>query len=877
MADILGKLARPNPIDVLASLDRIRAHPRGDAMFDELCSTLVSWGPWRKAAIVSPSPGAAAIGSSGLSIDERTALRRLAEATTPASAAEFKDRSLTAHRLAAGVDAARVFAEAEGDGLRSPLAEHAGDAVVLLPSRADGSPLGLLWLADGDATQRSADSDELEAVRLALALASCAGRILDERRDATGAAQDEARRVLALVEDLNGIDDTQTLLDRIAEASATLSGYRVAVLSVYLPEGALLGAHELSEEERALFHRSMATTPLERRLAKRQRIRAFAFPGTSISFVPHTADLARSPAFCASGSVSEGTWHPEDRLFILVRTGTGKEIGVLSLDEPLDGNAPSVGRLSRLRVVERLLELGGTLLYNRVLARDLRRSEEAHRALVDGAPVGIYCRGDDRGFLSANPRLAEIFGYESAEALVADATFAERLGPAVGRAPEPGVEAEGEVIGSDVRAVRLDGTPIRLRVTTRRDPERGEEHGIVEDVTEARHLEEHLQRTQRVEALGTLASGVAHDFNNLLAGILGYAALLHQRLEGSEGLAGMAKSIQDSALRAADLTRRLLGIARPGPSAALHAELGPLLADCARIARETFDRRIVVRVEVPQALPAALADGNEVHRAVLNLCINARDAMPEGGVLTLVAAEDVAGPRSTPAVAGASRGERWLRIDVRDTGTGMDEGVRARIFEPFFTTKPRGKGTGLGLYTVFQAAKAYGGAVEVDSRLTEGACFHLYLPAAPSVVAGVPCRPTEAVLPAGVRRTRAGRVLVVEDEFHVRRLASHVLRSAGHTVGEAEDGLEAVALFAGTPDDWDVVLLDLQLPRLSGLDVFRRMRALRPGVLVLLSSGNVHDGLDDAELREGVAGVLPKPYLPSDLLGAVERILARAR
>jgi PAS domain-containing protein len=241
------------------------------------------------------------------------------------------------------------------------------------------------------------------------------------------AALDEAQTILGFVEALNAVEDLQTLLDLLAEGVARTAGWDVAVLSVYLPDGAILGGYHLPEDERVRFLSSMARTPLAMRLAKRAKIRDLAFPGTGIAYVPHTVDLSRSIAFAKSRPNEHGTWHPEDRLFVLVKTGTGQEIGVLSLDEPLDGMAPSLATLGPLRVVERLLALGAAVLQERVLSRDLKQKEKAYRALVDGAPVGIYRRDGNGRMLSANPRLAEIFGYPSTDELVADPSFVEPL------------------------------------------------------------------------------------------------------------------------------------------------------------------------------------------------------------------------------------------------------------------------------------------------------------------------------------------------------------------------------------------------------------------------------------------------------------------
>jgi PAS domain S-box-containing protein len=869
-----------DPLQVLAALERIRAKEGGEAVADDLCATIVSWGRWNRAAFVAHGPGGFTFGAAGLLPGERSAFRDASYSARRAQVDDHARAALAEHRLDPGLDVALVPEGRRGAGLPpfalpgpsgrgAPGARwESGDELIVLPQRADGVALGALHLAEPTDGLRPRGPDAIRHLRLVQSLAKAVGEMVLARHRSIDVARDEARSILALGEELNAIADTQALLDRVAELSARLAGCRVGVLSVYLEEGALLGACNLSPEERALFLQVGRTTPLERRLAKREQIRAFAFPGTGIAYVPHTSKLVRSSAFAPSGAtVPTGTWHPEDRLFILIRGSSGTEIGVLSLDEPLDGNAPTPQTLGPLRLAERFLALGSKLVENRMLQQRIARSEEEYRSLVNGAPVGICRWGEDGRLVAVNPRCAEIFGFERPADLLDDPDRLRPIYERLRRVPED----VPEVRGVEVDARHREGRAIRVRMTMRRDRERAVLEGILEDVTEARRLEEHLQRTQRMEALGTLASGIAHDFNNLLAGIVGYSSLLSDRLAGWPDLEPMSRSIQDSALRAADLTRQLLGIARHAPAESARVEVAGVLADCARICRETFDRRIVTRLEVAGGATACVCDTGDLHRAVLNLCINARDAMPEGGILHLSATVDARGPLNPPV---DSKGP-WIRIDVVDTGVGMDRDVQARLFEPFFTTKPRGKGTGLGLYSVYQTVRAYGGAIEVDSRTGEGTRFRVFLPAAPEPAAVA--SPAGAAAPEAESRRgpTCARVLVVEDEIPVRMLAVRILEGEGFHVESACDGEEAVAALESAPDAYDLVLLDLILPRQSGAWVFKRLRMRRLDLPVILSSGNVSEAMTDPGLRDGVAAVLPKPYLPAELVRVVRRVLAQ--
>jgi CheY-like chemotaxis protein len=298
-------------------------------------------------------------------------------------------------------------------------------------------------------------------------------------------------------------------------------------------------------------------------------------------------------------------------------------------------------------------------------------------------------------------------------------------------------------------------------------------------------------------------------------------------------------------------------------------EVAEVLADCGRIARETFDRRVTVEVDAPAGLPPVRGRTSDLHQAILNLCINARDAMPGGGRLSLRAARSPTGPRQPPEEAHSGE---WILLEVRDEGEGMDPATQARIFEPFFTTKQRGKGTGLGLYMVYATVRAHGGAVDVESQPGKGTTFRVFLPASPDpAVAAAPAPPPPPPPPPA---PSGARVLVVEDEEMLRNLAAAILTAQGYAVESAGDGERAVALLEKPGAAFDLVLLDLVLPKMSGVEVFRRLRAVHPRLPVLLSSGNVDDGMVDQEVRKGVAGLLPKPYRTGELVSAVARVLA---
>jgi len=419
----------------------------------------------------------------------------------------------------------------------------------------------------------------------------------------------------------------------------------------------------------------------------------------------------------------------------------------------------------------------------------------------------------------------------------------------------------------DGRLVTVDASITALRGAT------DELDGFVaihSDISERRRLEEErraleaqLVQVQRFEALGTLAAGMAHDFNNLLGVVLSQAAALARRPDDPAAVSRGAESIRLAGERGAGLVRQVLTFARP-------SETGPGVVDAWAVAAEV-DR--MLRGTLPETISIVLgpdpggawvrSDHSQLHQALLNLCLNARDAMPSGGTLSLGVSK-TSGERVRNYCPEAG-GAHYVELSVLDTGTGMSEATRRRVFEPFFTTKPPGQGSGLGLAVVYGIVKAHGGCAAVESAVGRGSSFRLFLPlslAAPVVA------PAPAAVPAG--RT----ILLVEDQDMISEVVAAWLRDAGHRVLTARDGAEAVATFHEKSGEIDLVICDLGLPGLGGREVFFVLRKLDPGVRFVILSGFV-DVSERAELAEaGVAGFLEKPCRVEDLLGIVGRVLA---
>ena len=383
-------------------------------------------------------------------------------------------------------------------------------------------------------------------------------------------------------------------------------------------------------------------------------------------------------------------------------------------------------------------------------------------------------------------------------------------------------------------------------------------------------LEAKLRDAQRMEAVGSLAAGIAHDFNNLLGIVSGGVSYLEDILgEAGVDLPDASKMLADmgaAAERAAALTRQLLSFARHGQLEQEPIDVTSVIAESVHLASRTFDRMIKIDTRVDADL-RLLGDRSQIQQMMLNLCINARDAMPDGGTLT-VRARSTNLDTEQAALLGDVGAGAHIEVEVEDTGVGMDDVTRSGAFEPFASTK--GFGRGLGLATVYGIVRGHSGTITIDSELGKGTCFRIYLPALTMRdVELVPSPPVALAATPAVRE--AGVVLLVDDESAVRSVSARLLERLGYTVVEACDGREAVAVYYLRQDEIDFVLMDLIMPEMSGAETYAQLRGMNPEVKVLVCSG--FDGGQAREvLDHGAAWFLPKPYSLSALRDAIDRM-----
>ncbi|MFC1641135.1 PAS domain S-box protein [Myxococcota bacterium] len=396
--------------------------------------------------------------------------------------------------------------------------------------------------------------------------------------------------------------------------------------------------------------------------------------------------------------------------------------------------------------------------------------------------------------------------------------------------------------------------------------------GVTRDISERRRaaaekriVEEQLLQTQKMEAIGTLAGGIAHDFNNLLTAILGGASLVRTQFPPGCEIHEDLRTVERAALQASELTHQLLGFARRGKLTHELVDLHQVIADVIAILRHTIDKRVRIQTNMEASTASVMGDPSQLRQVILNLAVNANDAMPGGGTLafrTSVAALGESGESVLELAPGS-----YLVVSLADTGTGIPNDLRARIFEPFFTTKGPGAGTGMGLAVVYGIVQNHGGAIKLQTEPTLGSVFAVYLPLARRSNPP-PDQRRLTTLPPG-----AGRILLVEDEELVRHVATRILGDLGYEVVVACNGREAVSVFGGQSAPFDLVMLDLGMPVMGGRECFRALQKADPLVRVLVCTGHAAEGEAQELLTEGAIGVLQKPYTKGELAKTLAGLL----
>jgi PAS domain S-box-containing protein len=503
---------------------------------------------------------------------------------------------------------------------------------------------------------------------------------------------------------------------------------------------------------------------------------------------------------------------------------------------------------------------------------DRKRSDVALRLTqfsVDRGSEATYWMGPDGRLIYVNDRTCEALGYSREELL---SMTIQEINPEFPPERWPFHWEElrkRRTFSSESTHRAKDGRLLPVEITANYIEFDGKEYNCVyaRDISDRKRAEEEsrglhaqLVQAQRMEAIGHLAGGIAHDFNNLLTGILGYANLLSLREEADPVVVKAAGIIQRSAERASQLTAQLLGFAEQGKNLNEPVELGRIAASVTCVLERTQDPRIRIVTSFRPEGGCVLGDPSQLGQVVMNLAINACDAMPLGGQLKIA---------TEPATLDEAfcRDRRWmspgkyLLLSVSDSGVGISPEHMERIFEPFFTTKPPGKGTGLGLSMVFGIVKNHGGCVDVRSAEGVGSVFRVYLPESPQGSAATSAKAAmDLTLPRG-----RGKILLVDDQEAVLEVAKDMLEALGYVVVTAADGLEGVSRYRDLWREVDLVVLDMVMPNMSGGDCFRRMKEINPKARVVLSSGYSMDGSIQDVMNDGILAFIQKPYRLEEL------------
>jgi len=520
-----------------------------------------------------------------------------------------------------------------------------------------------------------------------------------------------------------------------------------------------------------------------------------------------------------------------------------------------------------------------------VLARDISQlrdaekgreeSERRYRSLFERVLDAVVTFGEEGELIDMNPAGRELFGGGRQE------------GGTEGQSPPSPLESERFAALKAELAARGSVRDFEMQLRTPRGGVRtalftgGMDRkspsgpaviqGILRDVTEQRELQRQLMQAQKMESVGTLAGGIAHDFNNILTATLGYALLIRKEIDDREAVLSHLQVLEHSARRAVELTRRLLSFSRAGVSDRKPVHLNDIVLEAVQLLRRTFDRSIDIRTSCEPDLPPIMGDQGQIHQILINLCVNARDAMPRGGTLILsTRAEPLLGEGGRPEPVAGGAGS--VALEVSDTGSGIPREILPKIFDPFFTTKGPGEGTGLGLSIVYGIVKQHGGHIDVVSDPGQGTRFTVLFPASTQGLADT----GESPKPPPRARGRE-TILVVDDEPALRSLMRISLTDLGYTVLEAADGVEAIEQYERHRWEVDMVLIDLIMPRLGGRETFLRLKRINPGVKALFATGYGIDDQVQELLATGVLGIIKKPYEMTVVENEIRAVLDRPR
>jgi len=516
----------------------------------------------------------------------------------------------------------------------------------------------------------------------------------------------------------------------------------------------------------------------------------------------------------------------------------------------------------------------GVALENATLFDRLRRSEERYADLFENSPDMYHIVNRSGFILSCNRTEATHLGY-SKEELIGDSilklypkSYHEEALELLRQMFEEDYEAKGLEEQMVTKGSELINVSVNTSIVYDEEGKAALVRWVARDITERKKLESKILHAQRIDSIGNLAGGVAHDFNNILTSILGSTAIMKRKMKTGDQWYRFTDIIENAARRGASLTRQLLTFARKNPVLFRPLLLNDVVSATLHLFSRSTDKTIALETNLAADAGVVNGDEGQLQQALLNLLINARDAMPEGGKIS-ISTDRMSVDYEKKTDMGEMRAGRYVSVSVRDTGIGMDAETRHRIFEPFFTTKDQGKGTGLGLSVVYGVVNDHNGFITVQSEPGKGSDFKIFLPLLD-------------VKDSQSRKARSGRVftgeeriLVVDDEEHVGDVIVGMLKNLGYKVSIARNGSQAIARVRRAKKKFDVLILDMNMPRIGGKETLAKIRDLDPNLRVIISTGYSTTSLETSPLSESIDGFLQKPYQIEELSKAVREVLDR--
>ncbi len=496
----------------------------------------------------------------------------------------------------------------------------------------------------------------------------------------------------------------------------------------------------------------------------------------------------------------------------------------------------------------------------------LKHSQQFLRNVIDANPNLIFIKDAEGRFKLANQSLAQVYG-TTVEGLIGktDSDFNKDVGEveAYRKDDLEVIHFQKELIVPEESVTDADGVTHWFK--TFKKPFKTVDNkihvlGVATDITDLKQLQEQLLQSQKMEAIGQLAGGIAHDFNNLLTGILGYTDILVMSSAGNPQINKAADSIAKAATQGGQLTQKLLGFARKGKHQHVPVDLHAVISEVLEILQRTLEKHILINTEYTADNPFIKGDPSQVQQIILNLAINARDAMTkefggsDGGTLSIIT-------RSVQVDADSEHHQRglipgtYIEVSVSDTGCGINPAIMSKIFEPFFTTKEISRGTGMGLAMVYGIVKNHGGTIHVQSTVDQGSQFRIWLPT--SLEKETHIRAGQLNQTSEIGR---GNILLVDDHSMIRDVTAQMLANLGYQVVTAEDGVQALHYYSANRENIDLVIMDMIMPRMGARECFRKFKEINPGVRVILSTGYVNNNRVQEVLNEGMIGFVQKPY-----------------